>query len=324
MNSSGHLRIQTVINTSKKNGITLVKYGSIKFILLCLSSKFIITNTRDLTYIPFSANQRIINTWHGGGAYKQVGSSKATQTIAEKYRQYIALKTPVTYLSSSKIFTDLTIHRSFHHNGMILNCGMPRNDLLFQKGNPRIKEKICQKYQIPQDNRLLLYAPTYRESRKPSDYSFDTARISDVLSKRFGGTWTVLFRMHYYIAEQFAGKSADYINVSEYPDMQELLYASDVLITDYSSSIWDYSFMGRPCFLYATDLTEYDLTQGFYTDIHTWPFALSQNNQELIENILNFDDHLYQQKLLDHHKDFGSYETGTASSQVLEYIKTQS
>lgn len=102
--------------------------------------------------------------------------------------------------------------------------------------------------------------------------------------------------------------------------MQELLYVSDVLITDYSSSIWDFSFTNRPCFLYATDLSTYDLTQGFYTNIYDWPFPLAQNNEELIQNITQFDNAVYLDAINKHHEEFGSFETGTACQQVYNFI----
>lgn len=88
--------------------------------------------------------------------------------------------------------------------------------------------------------------------------------------------------------------AANYIDASNYPDMQELLYAADVLITDYSSSMWDFSLTRRPCFLYATDLNYYDLDRGFYSDIHTWPYPLAESNSALIKNIKQFNNDQYQ------------------------------
>lgn len=306
-----------------KKGIQLVTYNSFKFIKLCLSSKYIITNVRDMTYIPFSKKQQIINTWHGGGAYKCVGSSKATLSKSENHRQRIATKNPTIYLSSSKIFSELTLKRSFNHTGIILNTGMPRNDLLIKENKPELKAKIYEYYNIPSQNKLVIYAPTYREGKKAADYSFETEAVCSALSARFKGEWTVIFRMHYYIAEELSANNPNYINASNYPDMQELLYVSDVLITDYSSSIWDFSFTKRPCFLYATDLSKYDMTQGFYTDINTWPFSLAQNTRELLENIKKYDKNNYSIQIDKHHLNFGSYETGNASRKVFEYIKSQ-
>lgn len=303
--------------------IQLVKYNSLKFIFLCLNSKYIITNTRDLLYIPFNSKQIIINTWHGGGAYKKVGASKETLDVVESFRQSIFKKMPVVFLSSSKIFSELTLKKSFHHNGIILNSGMPRNDILINNSaefNSIVSQTIKKKYQIPMNNKILLYAPTYRSSRKTTNYTFDTELIKNALRKRFNGNWSILFRSHYYITEQLKETNFSFIDVSDYSDMQELLLASDVLLTDYSSSIWDYSFTNRPCFLYATDLTTYELEQGFYTNIDDWPFPLAQNNYELERNILSFNESEYIKKIQIHHKTFGSYDNGSACQQVLNFI----
>ena len=308
----------------QKQGIKTVKYNSLAFIYLCLSSGYIITNVRDLNHIPFTSRQHVINTWHGGGAYKTVGSSTASQTIAERFRQNIAQKTCLTFLSSSRSFTELTLQKSFHHTGTILECGMPRNDLLINGQRSDIRKKVLEHFQLPEDQHLLIYAPTYRENKAVADYSFDTSAVKQALSQRFGGNWSILFRCHYYLVEEARNLNSDYVNASDYPDMQELLYASDILITDYSSSIWDFYFTKRPCFLYATDLDDYEISQGFYTDIHTWPFPLAENNQELLDNILCFDQNLYLHAIQKHHHDLHSFEHGTACQQVLNYIKKTS
>ena len=305
----------------EKYGIRLVKYNSFPFIRLCLSSGYIVTNVRDMNHIPFTHRQTVINTWHGGGAYKTVGSSTAVQSPSERFRQNIAHKTNLTFLSSSKAFTDLTLRNSFHHNGKILECGMPRNDILIHTADSDLRKKVLDHFHLPADQKLLIYAPTYRENKTASDYSFDTKAVKTMLSQRFGGNWSILFRCHYYIVEDAKNLSSDYINASDYPDMQELLYAADMLITDYSSSIWDFSFTGRPCLLYATDLNDYQVSQGFYSDIHTWPFPLAESNQELLDNIQHFSFDTYTKAIQQHHEDLGSYESGTACWEVLKYIR---
>jgi len=116
--------------------------------------------------------------------------------------------------------------------------------------------------------------------------------------------------------------AANYIDASNYPDMQELLYAADVLITDYSSSMWDFSLTRRPCFLYATDLNYYDLDRGFYSDIHTWPYPLAESNSALIKNIKQFNNDQYQKNIQKHWDALGSYESGHACETVANYILT--
>ena len=110
------------------------------------------------------------------------------------------------------------------------------------------------------------------------------------------------------------------VDVSEYPDMQELLCACDVLITDYSSSIWDYSFTYKPCFLYVTDLEKYTSERGFGKDIYSWGFPVCKTDEELYQAIINFDEDKFKKKMKKHHEDLGSFEDGYATKRVCEYL----
>jgi CDP-glycerol glycerophosphotransferase len=125
--------------------------------------------------------------------------------------------------------------------------------------------------------------------------------------------------MHYiYRSENNVSKTV--ISVSDYPDMQELLCATDVLITDYSSCMWDFSFTYKPCFLYAPDLEEYKEARSFYTQPKEWPFSIAESNEQFIENIKNFDKETYEQAVKRHHYNLGSYETGTATEQLCNIL----
>lgn len=302
-----------------KKNIKLVKYLSLPFLRTCLTSKYIITNSEIPSWFPVMKRQVYINTWHGGGAYKKVGASYNKETAGKQTRAALARRIPCTYISSSKAFSDLTIRQSFQHTGKILSCGMPRNDILVNQDHPELLQKIRTFYHLPEDSHILLYAPTYRASKAASDYAFDFRQVKAALEDRFGGSWFFLLRMHYFVLNQL-GKSSEYIDASQYPDMQELLYASDILVTDYSSSMWDFALTNKPCFLYASDLDHYDLKRGFYSDIHSWPFPLAESGSELIQNIHSFNEETYLKDVRKHFTDLGSYETGHACEKTARYI----
>ena len=105
---------------------------------------------------------------------------------------------------------------------------------------------------------------------------------------------------------------------------QELLAAADMLITDYSSCIWDYSFLYRPCFLYTPDLLEYLAKTGFYVDIHEWPFPICENMEDLEKQIRSFDEEKNRARIMEHHQQMGSYESGHACEAVCSWIKQKS
>ncbi|PWJ48365.1 CDP-glycerol glycerophosphotransferase family protein [Faecalicatena contorta] len=305
-------------NLEAKN-IKTVKYNSLSFLRICLTSRYIITNSEIPAWFPLTGRQTLINTWHGGGAYKKVGAAYQKETIGKQKRAQIARKNPCIYLSSSRAFSEMTLQQSFLHTGDILTYGMPRNDMLIKQNREDLYEKVKNFYNIPAENHILLYAPTYRESKKASEYLFNCTKMRQVLTQRFGGDWSILFRMHYFIMEQLEF-SEEYIDASQYSDMQELLYVSDILITDYSSSMWDFALMNKPCFLFATDLNHYDLSRGFYTDIHTWPYPLAENIEELLANIQNFNNILYSEDVQKHFNDLGNLESGDSAKKVCEYM----
>ena len=149
----------------------------------------------------------------------------------------------------------------------------------------------------------------------------DFARLKAALEARFGGEWVILLRMHYYLADRAMAAAADYLrNATEYPDMQDLLLCADVLLTDYSSCMWDFSLMEKPCFLYARDIAEYRGERNFYTPIEGWPFPLASDNGELARAIADFDEAAYRTAVHRHHKELGSTESGTAAQQCVDRI----
>jgi CDP-glycerol glycerophosphotransferase len=303
----------------RERGIRLVRYNSMEFVRACLGSRFLVTNCEVPAWLPVRRGQVLMNTWHGGGAYKRVGSEFDKGSYWRNLRSAMGRRKTTVYLSSSDAFTELTVRQSMQHAGEVLCCGMPRNDILVLGNEPGIDARVRERLGIPAGDRVLLYAPTYREGRAASTYLFDCGRVRAALVERFGGTWTILLRMHYFVMQQLPASDA-YLDASAYPDMQELLYMADVLVTDYSSSIWDFGLTGKPCLLYAPDLSEYDAERGFYSDIRTWPWPLSQSNEELARAIRAFDEDDYARRLHQHYVDLGSTETGHAREAVAAYL----
>lgn len=303
----------------KQQGIFVTKYLSLPFLRICLTSRYIITNSEIPSWFPVTKKQTLINTWHGGGAYKRVGDAYKKETKEKQKRAELSRKTPCIYISSSKAFTQMTLRESFRHKGKVLETGMPRNDCLVSQNKPELHHKVRNHYSLPDDCKLLLYAPTFRNTKKASDYLLDYEAIRQTLTDRFSGEWHILLRMHHFVMEQLPKTSA-YIDASLYPDMQELLYASDILVTDYSSSMWDFALTGKPCFLYASDLKQYDLKRGFYTDIHTWPYPLSENVNELIYNLETFNPQQYKEDISKHLSALGNREVGKAAQLITEYL----
>ena len=110
------------------------------------------------------------------------------------------------------------------------------------------------------------------------------------------------------------------VNVTDYPDMQELLCGVDLGITDYSSWMCDFVLTNKPGFLYTSDIEKYVDERGFYYPLESSPFPVAKTNEELYKKILNFDEKKYKKDVKDFLKDKGCCEQGNASKTVVEFI----
>lgn len=304
------------------NGYNIIQSKSLNFYYYYMTAKFVIFNDFFPMLIPHRDRQVFINTWHGGGAYKHIGILLAKNRF--EIERYL-WKHDVNYvISSCKMFSKIVMEAFDVSQDKILKIGMPRNDLFFEKAcdtHKEMKEHLMEIYKFDATKKIVLYAPTYRENQAYSFYNMDFKKLCDSLKKRFGGEWVVLFRGHYFLQGAKEADRKEFINVSDYDDMQEILLAADCLITDYSSSVWDYSFTGKPCFLYTPDLESYKKEIGFYYPIEKWPFSLALDNNQLRNNILRFDKQEYLKNVAEHHQILGSFEQGNSCQKVYELIR---
>ena len=297
----------------KNRNIKCVKFKSIKYLYYLLTSMIVIDNVESWSILPKRTGQYVINTWHGGGAYKGVGlKRKDTSETLDKNMLRKNERISI-YLSSSKVFSQMTLRESFQYNGKIMECGMPRNDLLI-KNDENKKNIIKEKLGINKKTGIVIYAPTFRHDLKYK-YMLDYEKTLNALKNRFGKEWIMLIRTHYYLQSEKI-ESSRVKNVSDYPDMQELLLISDVLITDYSSSIWDFSLMEKPCFLFMPDYNEYIDEREFYTPIQDWPYPASFSMEDLEDKIIKYDHEIAKKRILNHHIKLGICESGMASEIV--------
>jgi CDP-glycerol glycerophosphotransferase len=306
--------------------IKIIKWNTILYIFYITTAKIYISNNTGLRIIiPKRKEQIVINTWHGGGAYKRIGMMEHEKHdfIISTFKKKITSNNISYFISSSKKFTDVMSESSLVDRKKFLPIGMPRNDILFNDDNNDLVSKVRNLINIPADVGIVLYAPTFRnDAFSEFNMQIDVQGIVDSLLKKYERNFVFMFRSHYLM--NFISGTSNIINVTSYQDMQELLCVSDVLITDYSSSIWDFSFTYKPCFIYAPDLSEYKSAGGFYTPIEEWPFPIAEINEALISNILSFSNEEYIKKIKKHHEDLGSYENGTATKQICNLIVKQS
>lgn len=268
--------------------------------------------------------QLVVQTWHGGLGIKKiegdiVGVLKITEQ--EEKRAEVTCKLSDVFISQSD-FLSAIYRRAFGYEGVIWKCGYPKSDILFED-NKHAVEKL--KSLLKVDTKFLLYAPTFRQEWGEIDWTpfdVDFERLRGTLEKVFGGDWTILLKWHPVLIPFLKGRKVPdgVIDVTGYDDMQELILASDIVISDYSSCLFDAALRETPCFIYATDFEQYKAERGVYFELDELPFPIACNNDELMYNIETYDYDNYKKKWAAFKEQTGLYETGHASNDIAEKI----
>lgn len=305
------------------DAITPVAFRSLKAARALATAQVWIDNSRKTTAIHHRKGQLYIQTWHGAPGIKKCEGDSAA-ALDKDYVRYAKRDAAMTdiMVSNSQFTTDL-YRRAFWYHGRILRCGSPRNDILC-RDTSAIARKIRGLYGLPEDCRVLLYAPTFRSDYSLDMYDLDTDRVLDAFEKRFGGNWILFLRLHpnlYKAHARLQGDDPRRVNVTAYPDMQELLAASDALITDYSSSNIDYLLTGRPSFVYARDIQRYSQDRGYYFQFSELPFPVAADMDGLVRNVLDFDEKRFEKDRQAFFEMTQMDEKGTASETVAKYIR---
>lgn len=297
------------------NWITKVKVGSFRSYFEMATSHIWIDNKRKPIHIRKRANQYYVQTWHGyNGPKKAEGDtpealSKGYLAAAKHDSTMIDL-----FVSNGKHFTD-TIHRAFWYDGEIIEEGAPRCDILHDKSSQ--SQKVHKFFSINKNTAIVLYAPTFRNSKK-NVYNIDFNRLRKNLSIKFNKDVVVLLRLHPNMRSMDLGfnYSEWLLNASQYPDMYELMAESDYFITDYSSSLFEFASTLKPTFIYASDIAEYVNERGFHFDLTKLPISVSQNNDELSQNIREFNKDKFEVEMRLFLDRVGIKETGNASQKL--------
>lgn len=304
-------------------GIVPCKLGSLKWIYHLTTARIWVDNCRKPFYYK-KRGQYYIQTWHGF-ALKRI-EMDVKDSLEEIYVELAKKDSKHTdiIISDSKFMTSI-YEKSFWYDGKIVEWGSPRNDIFaLQGGSEESKKAVCAFYDIPRDCNIVLYAPTFRVDGSLKPYQIDLEKVKATCENKFGGRFIVLVRLHPNIAKKSTELRFDWnqhIDASKYPDMQVLLSATDVVISDYSSLMFDFALSGKPCFQFATDIEAYKKDRNFYFQLDRLPFSVSQTNDELMEAIQLFDEVKYKQNVDRFFENVGMYKIGDASKKCAALIR---
>ena len=302
------------------NDIKVVEIGSEDYYEELAEAKVWVDNVRKTNDVRKRLGQVYIQAWHGAAPIKKV-ERDVEDKLPDFYIENAKRDSEMAdlFISGSEFYTEL-YKKSFWYNGEIMKVGLPRQDIFWNMAS--IKSKVFDFYKIPMASKLVLYAPTFRKDGNGKVYDLDIDGMIHSLEKRFKGNFVCAVSKHpdNLTVNYNLKNSEKIISVEKYQDFQELLAAADVLISDYSGCVYDFSFTKRPIFLYQKDIEMYKKDRNFYITMDKLPYIKAINNEQLQREIEMYDDHLYQQNLKKFMESMKNYDDGTAAQKVVDRI----
>lgn len=244
-------------------------------------SRRIVTDEQLPGWFERRPGQTVVQTWHGTPLGRFGGGLADTLYADHQYLATLPQRSAQwSVLVSPSRFATPWLRRSLAYEGEVLEAGSPANDVLFPPDRDKAAEEVRRGLGIPQDHRVVLYAPTYRDHlahppaasadrTAPGPYRWDPALAPGALARALGPGHTVLVRRHPRVTGSIP-TGPGVLDVSGYPGAAGLLLVADVLVTDYAGLMFDFALTGRPMLFHTYDLEHYrDTVRGFCLDFET-------------------------------------------------------
>ena len=268
---------------------SVIKGDSFRFFVAALRAKVWVTNSSMERGLDFKKKKTLcFNTWHGT-PIKVMGIDIKKNN--QSFRSKINVRADIM-LAQSQYDIDVFSHAFELPKSSFRMIGSPRNDILANYTNDdalRIRKKLG----IGEDKIVLLYAPTFREYTKGAsnevvlNVPMNLKYWQDVL----GDKYVILFRAHYEVAKHMKVEGYPmFMDVSLYPDLNELMIVADALISDYSSIFFDFSVTHKPMYCFAYDYDEYMSNRGMYLCLKDeLPCVIHREETSLVNELLKFE-----------------------------------
>ncbi|MDA8372217.1 MAG: CDP-glycerol glycerophosphotransferase family protein [Nocardiopsaceae bacterium] len=305
-----------------------VRHNGRDFYEALARSRYLVTNSRQPAWFTRRPDQVVVQTWHGS-MLKRIGFD--IENIRGKSRDYhekLAWETQQwDYLVSPSPWATPILRRAFRFDGEILETGYPRNDIFFAPDRDAIAERTRARLGLPEGKKVVLYAPTWRDDKYYTrgkhklDLHLDLRRMYEKL----GDDHVLLVRRHPRVVDSVPIVGEGFVHdVSLYPEIMELFLVTDVLITDYSSMMFDFANTGRPMLFFTYDIESYrDNLRGFYFDFEeTAPGPLLLESDEVIASLQDIDEvaAAYRAKYTSFTDQFCPLDDGHAAARVVDRV----
>ncbi|MYX22242.1 CDP-glycerol glycerophosphotransferase family protein, partial [Streptomyces sp. SID8380] len=230
-------------------------------------------------------------------------------------------------LVSANRFSTPILRRAMGFEGEILETGYPRNDHLHAPDKEKRAAEVRRALGLPEGKKVVLYAPTWRDNQahRRGQFRLDLQLDLEDAERRLGRDHVVLVRRHSNVVDAVSGAGNGFVfDVSDYPDIADLYLVADILVTDYSSVMFDYANLQRPMLFFTYDLEHYrDVLRGFYFDFEREaPGPLIPDSDGLISAIRDIDTvrATYADRYRDFHERFCGLDDGQATGRVVDRL----
>ena len=302
-------------------GAEKIEIDTLKYFITALRAKYWISCVNIERALHFKKKKTVyLNTWHGA-SLNHVGNAVSKRN--DFHYEHVNF-----FCINGEYERDFVIRDFNLLPSSLLASGYPRNDALYGVDAEAVK-KMREQLGIPEGKKVLLYAPTWRDSTD-GGASHKLAPPIDWQrwKKELGGEFVVLLRTHPYTTKLMNVEFDDFvINCTDYPRINDLMIASDLLISDYSSTILDYAILEKPIICFGYDYEEYSAKRGFYFDMEeVMPSGVIRNEEALLAHIKGLDweaERTKSRKLRNERMEYGGNATLTCIDAVFgtEYAK---
>lgn len=275
-------------------GARTVRLWSREWYEALATCRYVVTNGHLPEWLERRPGQVVVQTWHGT-MLKRIGLDIARPQFDTRYHDRVRRDAANwSLLVSPSRFATPLLRRAFGYDGEIVEAGHPRNDRLLAPDRHERARRVRQRLDLPDDRRVVLYAPTWRDDLAAGrgEFHLDLHLDPDQFRRRLGEDHILLVRSHSHVSETVPGADGEVVrDVSAYPEVADLYLVADVLVTDYSSAMFDYALTGRPLLFYTYDLEHYrDTLRGFTLDFEREaPGPLLRTTEEVCAALADLD-----------------------------------
>ncbi len=292
-----------------------IKSDTVKYFLTALKAKYWITCVNIERSLHFKKKGcRYLNTWHG------LSINHCGNAVPGRKDFDFSNIDLVCY--ESEYHKQILIRDFLCREEAMIPTGLPRNDTLYKTSQKEVRD-LKKKLGLSLNKKIILYTPTWRDSTDMGKtYSIKPPLTIKYWEKELGNDYILLLRTHAYTNKLLGIEFNDFVrDMTNYPDINDLFKIADILISDYSSCIADYSILERPIICFGYDYAAYSKIRGLYLDMELeMPSGVKKTEEEVISHIKKMDYELECKKTKEMIKDRLTYIGGNATEICLEKL----